>query len=173
MKQTLGMLMLIIGSAAPVMIAIMLVASTNDGNPLDKIPDYEDPPTETLTVPFDREETTYTEFQYVGSVRLVIEGIGRLSMGAASNDAFYVYTDAEGNQLETPRIEGPGLIIDGEPAFAAPGIVDQLPVYNDDHLYAAIFDAGPRLRRIAFRVADIDVSDNTGEFTITVVQLKN
>jgi hypothetical protein len=75
LHHTLMTLLLVLGSAAPVAIAFFLVASTNDENPLDKIPDYETLPSETLAVPFDRSEPTYTEFEYWDKVRLVIEGV--------------------------------------------------------------------------------------------------
>ncbi len=171
LQKTLATLMLVIGSAAPLAIAFFLVASSNHGeNPLDKIPDYETLPTETLVVPFDRGEATITKFQYWGSVRIVIEGAGQAA-GTAYSDAFYLYTDASGQPLEIRQTAMFDLEIDGQRAIS--GIEGDPPPYNNDHLYAVLVDAGPRARHLAFRISDEAVGDNSGQFTITVVQLKN
>jgi hypothetical protein len=171
LHHTLMALLLVVGSAMPVAIAFFLVASTTDDNPLDKIPDYETLPSETLVVPFDRGEPTTTEFYYWDKVRLVIEGTGQAA-GSAYGDAFYLYTDANGQPLEIPQIGMSDLEIDGERALKALGLTDDPPPYEPKHLYAVIYAAGPRARRIAFRISDESVGDNTGALTITVVQLK-
>jgi hypothetical protein len=171
LRYTLMTLLLVLGSAAPVAIAFFLVASTNDENPLDKIPDYETLPSETLVVPFNRGEPIYTEFEYWDKVRLVIEGTGQTT-GTAYRDAFYLFTDASGQPLETPQTATFELEIDGERAITALGLTGDPPPYDPKHLYAVIYDAGPRARRIAFHLSDENVGDNTGELMITVVQLK-
>jgi hypothetical protein len=171
LHHTLMTLLLVLGSAAPVAIAFFLVASTNDDNPLDKIPGYETLPSETLVIPFDRGEPTTTEFYYWDKVRLVIEGTGQVA-GTAYSDAFYLYTDANGQPLETPQTGMFDLEIDGERAIKALGLTDEPPPYEQKHLYAVIYDAGPRARRITFRISDESAGDNTGALTITVVQLK-
>jgi hypothetical protein len=117
LHKTLTMLLLIIGSVAPMAIAFILVASTNHGgNPLDKIPDYETLPTETLVVPFDRGEATITQYQYWDKVRIVVEGTGQAG-GTAYSDAFYLYTDANGQPLEIPQTAMFDLEIDGQRAI--------------------------------------------------------
>jgi hypothetical protein len=171
LQKTLTTLLLIIGSVAPMAIAFFLVASTNHGgNPLDKIPDYETLPTETLVVPFDRGEATITQYEYWDNVRIVVEGTGQAG-GTAYSDAFYLYTDANGQPLEIPQPAMFDLEIDGQRAIER--IEGDPPPYNDAHLYAVLVDAGPRARHLAFRISDEVVGDNTGSFTITVVQLKN
>jgi hypothetical protein len=164
-------LLLVLGSAAPVAIAFFLVASTNGGNPLDNIPDYAAPLTETLVIPVDRAGPTYTAFEYAGKVRLFIEGTGQAA-GVGSSDAFYRYADADGLPLEIPQAGLFDLEIDGQRASDVLGLSGDPLLYNDDHLYAAIYDAGPRLRRLAFRVSEEAAGDYTGTLTITVVQLK-
>jgi hypothetical protein len=171
LHRTLLTLLLVIGSAAPVAIAFFLVASISDENPLDNIPDYETTFNETLIVPFDRADPTYTEFKYTGRVRVVVEGTGQAA-GTAFSDAFYLYTDADGRPLQPPQTEMFDLAIDGQRAIQALGLVDDPTPYNDDHQYAVIYDVGPELRRIAFRISDEVVQDNSGAFTIYVVQLK-
>jgi hypothetical protein len=171
LQKTLTTLMLIVGSAAPLAVAFFLVASTNHGgNPLDRVPDYETLPTETLVVPFGRGEATTTQFEYWKNVRIVIEGSGQAG-GTAYSDAFYLYTDANGQPLEIPQVAMFDLEIDGQRAID--GIEGDPPPYNRDHLYAVLYDAGPRARHLAFRIADDVVGDNTGAFTITIVELKN
>jgi hypothetical protein len=64
------------------------------------------------------------------------------------------------------------LEIDGERAISALGLTGDPPPYDPKHLYAVIYDAGPRARRIVFRLSDESAGDNTGALTITVVQLK-
>jgi hypothetical protein len=162
--------MLIIGSAAPLAIAFFLVASTNKGgNPLDKIPDTESLPTETLVMPFDSGEVT-TQYEYWKNVRIVVEGSGQAG-GSAHSDAFYLFTDASGQPLDVPQTATSGLEIDGQRALES--IEGDAPPYNSDHLYAVLYDAGPRARHLTFRMAGDAVGDNTGALTITIVELKN
>lgn len=172
LHHTLMTLLLVLGSAAPAAIAFFLVASANnDGNPLDKIPDYDMLPSETLVIPLDRGEPTYTQFEYWGKVRLVIEGTGQAA-DMTYRDAFYVYTDTNGHPLETPPISPSGLEIDRRQAINALAMTADQLVYDPDHLYAVIYDVGSRARRIAFRVPVDPAEDQTGELNITVVQLK-
>ena len=171
LQKTLTTLMLIIGSAAPLAVAFFLVASTNHGgNPLDNVPDYETLPTETLVVPFGRGEATTTQYEYWKNVRIVIEGSGQAG-GSAYGDAFYLYADADGQPLENPQTAASGLEIDGKRAID--GIEGDPPPYNDDHLYAVLYDAGPRARHLTFRITGGGSADNPGSLTITLVELKN
>ena len=171
LHKTLTTLMLIIGSAAPLAIAFILVASTNnDGNPLDRIPDYETLPTETLVVPFDDGAAITSQYEYWNNVRIVVEGAGQVA-GSAYSDAFYLYADADGQPLENPQTAASGLEIDGKRAIDS--IEGDPPPYNDDHLYAVLYDAGPRARHLTFRITGGGSADNPGSLTITLVELKN
>jgi hypothetical protein len=171
LQKTLTTLLLIIGSAAPMAIAFFLVASTNKGgNPLDNIPDSETLPTETLVVPFDGGEAITTQYEYWKNVRIVIEGSGQAD-GSAYSDAFYLFTDADGQPLDVPQTAPSGLEIDGQQALD--NIEGDPPPYNSDHLYAVLYDAGPRARRLTFRIAGDASTGSTGTVTITIVELKN
>ncbi|MCZ7539255.1 MAG: hypothetical protein M5U29_04920 [Anaerolineae bacterium] len=170
LQRTLITLALIIGSALPVMIAFVLIMSTNDGdNPLDRIPDYSDPLAETLTVPFDRAEPLETEYRYYGQVRIVVEGSGMLA-GVGTLDALYVFAGEDGTPLGPPQLTASGLAIDGAPALDALGLAAEPPDYADDHLYSAIYDLGGDYRRVRFGVAG-GGSSGAGALTVTIVQL--
>lgn len=171
LQRTLTTLALIIGSALPVMIAFVLVASSNDdGNPLDRIPDYGDPMIETLSVPFDRAGPVETEFRYYGQVRIVVEGSGILT-GAGTLDALYLFASEDGTPLGTPQLVAGGLVIDGAPALDALSLAAEPPDYAGDHLYSAIYDLGSDYRRVRFSVAGSG-SGGTGALTVTIVQLQ-
>ena len=170
LQRTLITLALIIGSALPVMIAFVLVASTNDGgNPLDRIPDYGDPMTETLTVPLDRVETVETEYRYYGRVRIVVEGSGTLA-GVGTLDALYLFAAADGTPLSAPQLSANGLAIDGAPALDALKLAAEPPDYAGDHLYSAIYDLGRDYRRVRFGIAG-GGPGGVGALTVTIVQL--
>ncbi len=172
LERAVSFLLLSIGSALPFLIAWFLIASTNDENPLDKIPDYEAPQEETLTVPFNRETPLRTQFRYRGAVRLVIEGTGQTA-GSAYNDAFYVYTGADGTPLETPQLAASGLMINGKAALAALDLEDEPLPYNADHFYTAVYDVGFELHTITFQINDATPADNTGTYAITVIDIED
>ncbi len=168
LRQTLLTLLVVIGSALPFAIAFFLVASTNEDNPLDNIPDYEDPLTETLSVPLNGTEPVTTVYQYQRRVRLFIEGTGQI--GEAAVDAFYHYADG-GLLPDAPPIPVYGLEINGQPALDALKLAENPPAYEADHLYPVIYDAGIDLRPMTIRFAAGLPGEPTGALTITVVQL--
>jgi hypothetical protein len=170
LERTVSFMLLAIGSALPFIIAWVLIASTNDENPLDNIPDYEAPQEETLTIPFDRDTPVRTTFRYRGNVRLLIEGTGQAA-GTAYTDAFYAYANADGTPLETPQLADSGLVINGTAALAALELADKPLPYNADHFYTAVYDVGFELHTITFQVADATPEDNTGAYTITVIDI--
>ncbi len=170
LQRTLTTLALLIGSALPVMIALVLIVSTNEGdNPLDRIPDYRDPLAETLTVPFDRAGPVETEFRYYGQVRIVVEGSGTLA-GVGTLDALYVFAGEDGTPLDLPQLTASGLAIDGAPALDALKLVAEPPDYAGDHLYSAIYDLGDDYRSVRFSVAG-GRPGGAGALTVTIVQL--
>lgn len=124
--------------------------------------------TEMLIVPFDRAEATTTELDYQGMVQLQISGSGQAA-GNSSSDAFYLFTDEAGEPRDPPETEMFDLEIDGERAIYQ--IASDLPAYNPDHVYSVYYNVGSTARRIAFRISDDVVGDNSGQFTITVIQL--
>lgn len=170
LERIVSFILLAIGSALPFLIAWFLIASTNDENPLDNIPDYEAPQEETLTLPLDRASSVRTVYRYRGKVRVVIEGSGQLG-GSAYHDLFYVYTDAAGDPLAVPQLADSAVTINGEPALIALDLEDDPLPYNDDHFYTAIYDGGFDLYRLAFKITGSTTEDNTGAFTITVIDI--
>ena len=171
LQRALIMLAMIVGSALPVMIALVLIASTNAGeNPLDRIPDYGDPLIETLVVPFDHAGPVETGFRYYGRVRIVVEGSGTLA-GVGTLDALYLFADEDGTPLGTPRPGTGGLAIDGAPALAEFNLLAEPPDYAGDHLYSAIYDLGDDYRRLRFSIAG-GGPGGTGALTVTIVQLE-
>jgi len=166
-QRAASTLALLIGSALPVIIAIVLVASTNDqGNPLDRIPDYGDPLVETLSLPLESGEPVQTQYRYYGRVRLVFEGSGSLADGTGV-DAFYRFDQAGTGA----SVLASALAIDGVPALEALNLSAEPPAYADDHLYSAIYDLRDEYRRLRFSVLT-GGPGSSGAFTITVVQLR-
>jgi len=172
LRRSLSTVALVIGAVLPVAIAFLLVAASDDGeNPLDRIPDYEDPLEETVVLPFDRGEALRTQYRYHGAVRIVIEGSGQPG-GAASRDVFYLVAAAGETALEPPQLAASALAINGEPALSALGLADDPPPFAPDHVYTGIYDAGSALRYLTFRLPDDMAGDSSGQFTITVIQLE-
>lgn len=168
-RRTVSMLALIFASALPAVIAIVLVASTNDdGNPLDRIPDYGDPLVETLTVPLDSVSSVQTHYRYFGRVRLVFEGSGVLPDGT-STDVFYRFS-ASGRASAAPTL-APALAVDGVPVLDALELSAGPPDYADDHLYSALYDLRGDYRRLRFSVIGGGAGAD-GALTITVVQIR-
>ncbi len=166
-QRAASTLALLIGSALPVIIAIVLVASTNEGdNPLSRIPDYDDPLVETLSLSLESNELVQTQYRYYGRVRLVFEGSGFLADGAGI-DAFYRFDPAG---TDAPALTST-LAIDDTPALEALNLSAEPPAYADDHLYSAIYDLRGEYRRLRFS-ALTGGPGSSGVFTITVVQLR-
>lgn len=171
LQRTLITLALLVGSALPVMIAFVLVTSTNDdGNPLDRIPDYGDPLVESLTMPFDRAEPIETEYRYYGRVRIVVEGSGALP-GVGRLDALYLFAGEDGAPLDPLQLTARGLTIDGALALDALKLAVEPPDYAGDHLYSALYDLGKDYRRVRFGVSGAGPG-GTGVLTVTIVQLQ-
>lgn len=170
-RRTLPTLVLLIGAALPVAIAFFLVAASDDGdNPLDRIPEYEDPIQETVTLPFRPGETVRTAFRYRDSVRLVIEGTATGETGPI--DAFYRIAGAAGTAPDQPVRAPSALAVNGEPLLAALGLTADPPPFAPDHVYTGLYDAGASLRYLMFRVSNDVSPESSGQFTITVIQLK-
>lgn len=172
-------LIVLLAAIIPALLACLLLVIFQDDEPESSGAAATDSPTavptpviqETLTVPFDDDSPTLTTRQYRGRVRLFIEGTGQAA-GNAYSDAFYLYTDDAGRPLAEPQTEMFDLEIDGQRAIIALGLQDDPPPFDpENHLYAVIYDVEDDPRQIAFRIADYSVGDNSGAFTITVVQL--
>jgi hypothetical protein len=121
---------------------------------------------ETLTVPFTNGTAgVQTGNSYSDRVLVKVRGIGQAS-GAEWSDAFYIFTDVEGNPIEPYHPEGFTLWINGVPADV---FVDPIPSYKPNHVHTFKMDApgGP----LTFGVGDWGIDDNTGGYEIVVWDL--
>jgi hypothetical protein len=122
---------------------------------------------EVVTVRFDRALPTYTQHEYSGKVTLLISGTGQAG-GNSMSDAFYLFTDEQGNLRNPPQTEAFDLEIDGRRAIITLGLRDNPPMFTANHTYSVSYDVGPTPRRIAFRISDLIVDDNKGMFTVQI-----
>lgn len=171
LERTAKTMLMVLGSALPFIIAWILIASTNEDNPLDRIPDYDAPIQETLVLPLDRAATVETAYDYRGNVRVVIEGTATGTDGAR-RDAFYRFTDADGMPLETAQSQDSLFTIAGEPARAALELSGNMPPYSGDHTYTGVYPAGRNWTHITFGTAGDAADIASGELRITVVQIE-
>ena len=105
---------------------------------------------------------THTTKSYTGPITITVSGTGQAA-GKKYSDAFYVYTDEQGNPVEPTRVPAFALLcINGQPTDQ---FVQTIPAYNASHRYTFSFQAlgGP----LSFGSCDPDTTDNTGSFTIT------
>lgn len=111
---------------------------------------------EMVEIPFT-EGTGTTTGAYSGEVLLVLEGFGQ-AHGTAFSDAFYLYTAADGFNLDVP--EPVPFTVNGEP-IAAP------PPYNALHVYEVRVTAAPG--PLTFTLDAPTPADNTGRVRVYVV----
>lgn len=161
-------LAVLLGAAVPPLLACLLVVLFVV--PGSKSTSKKAGTQETVIVQFNRIVPALTQQEYSGKVRLFIEGTGQADQGTY-NDAFYRYADAQGQPLDPPQLTTTGLEIDGQRAIDALKLTGTPPDYQSDHAYSMIYDLGSTPRHISFGLADQNARDNTGQFTINVVQL--
>ena len=160
-------MLMVIGSALPFVIAWVLIASTNDENPLDRVPDYGQRVQETLSVAPERMTRARTAYEYRGAVRVIIEGTLTFGSGAAA-DAFYTLPASGDAAARTPHTWT--LTVDGAPILAALGM-DAPPAYDKDHVYTGVLDLGADWTRPAFDLAPADRAAG-GDLRVTLIQLE-
>jgi hypothetical protein len=122
---------------------------------------------ETMTVPFDKIEATYSQYAYQGRVTLVLSGTGQAA-GSDFSDAFYQFTQ-NGQPLAQPLLGQFDLEIDGQRAIDTLELRENPPAYHTSHRYTVTYDVGATPRPIAFRISDSIVDDNSGSFTIQIL----
>jgi len=126
---------------------------------------------EILTVPFSLGPAgVQTANAYSGPTAVAVMGIGQAS-GSQWSDAFYIFTDYDGNPVEPyhpTEFYNWMLWINGGPAD---NFVNPIPLYNPEHIYVFTINApgGP----LAFAVGDAGTGDNTGEYQIGVRDLRH
>lgn len=121
---------------------------------------------EILTVPFVLGPAgVQTVNSYSGPTAVAVAGVGAAS-GSALSDAFYIFTDYDGNPVEPyhpTEFYNWTLWINGGPAD---NFVNPIPPYNPRHIYVFTITApgGP----LTFAVGDAGTYDNSGEYQIGV-----
>lgn len=120
---------------------------------------------ETLTVPFaNGPDGATTTNSYASTVTINVSGTGQASATAYS-DAFYIFTDNDGNPITPVHNAAFGLCINNQ---AVDNYVAAIPAYSSDHTYQFTISVGSSSQQITFGVCDQYTVDNTGSFTITV-----
>lgn len=124
---------------------------------------------EALTVPFVNGNVGVdTVNSYSGRVLVKVRGIGQAA-GTAWSDAFYIFTDDEGNPVEPwhPTEEfNWTLWINGGPVDV---FVNRIPPFNPDHVY--VFHINVSEGQLTFAVGDSWTIDNSGEYRVVVRDL--
>lgn len=123
------------------------------------------PNTEILTAPYlGGIWAAQTQNLYAGTIRVTVSGTGQ-SSGTAYTDAFYLFTDGEGNKVTPEHPTDWILTINGD--FAHYLIRDQeIPAYNEDHTYTFTINAPGG--KLTFGVRDGYSADNTGRYIVTL-----
>jgi len=123
---------------------------------------------EIVTVSFkDGASGVWTENEYAEKVTFLVQGTGKAS-GAQQSDAFYVFTDFNGEIIEPMRYTefyNFTLWVNGEPADT---LVDPIPPYNPYHVYQVTINAPGG--RLVFAVGDVYTIDNDGYYTIVILK---
>lgn len=123
---------------------------------------------EAVTVNFSNIEPVYTQRTYSGEVTLIVSGTGQAG-GTDWSDAFYLYQKADGSLYNPPMLQHFDLEIDGRRAIETLRLLESPPAYTPEHIYQVAYNVGTEARRIAFRISDEVVGDNTGTFRIEII----
>ena len=123
---------------------------------------------EILNIPFNKGTSgATTENYYQGCFTIGVTGVGQAS-GKEWSDAFYVYTDSQGNPLPNPihytYKYNWTLWINGLSAEYLIPNREILP-YNSNHTYTFTVCI-PERTKLTFGVGDIFVRDNSGSYTV-------
>jgi hypothetical protein len=121
---------------------------------------------ERLTVPFESGHIgVQTVHSFSGQVLVKVSGIGQAS-GTQWSDAFYVFTDYDGNPMEPWHPEewfNFTLWINGGPVDA---FLEEIPPYNPRHIY--VFQIKVPAGPLTFAVGDAYTIDNSGQYKLVV-----
>jgi hypothetical protein len=120
---------------------------------------------ETLTLYFNRNNLGYpakTRLTYTGTVTMTVNGTGKDS-GTSDSDAYYIFTNYEGQPVAPLTAREFGLYVDGQ------RLADIYPQgYQTSHEYTFNLNVGSDPRAIKFAIGDGYTADNSGYFTIKV-----
>jgi len=165
--NNLATLAVAIGSLLPILIAWVLISSTNDENPLDAVPNYSSPMQETVTLSEHQFTAARTTYEYRNTVRLIIQGTLTLTSGASS-DGFFTFADADGTPFAAPVAHDWSLTVNGAPITAT--LSPDTLSYDSEHVYTARYDIGSKWQTITF-----DITPDTpgsGDLRVTVIQIE-
>lgn len=145
-------------AAIPTTVATTAPTTVATTAPTVVVPPAEGP----LTVPFTTMDGVTTTKSYTGTTTIIISGVGQTA-GKSFSDAFYTYTDLNGQPPLHDKKQH-SLCINNKPVD---NFVQSIPAYSPDHTYTFKIQApgGP----LSFGVCDNVLSDNTGSFTIRVL----
>ncbi|MBI5389163.1 hypothetical protein HZB01_02160 [Candidatus Woesearchaeota archaeon] len=118
---------------------------------------------EDVVVSFTSNSGMETRNLYSGQVTLTVEGVGQ-SSALAFNDAFYIYTDQSGQQVDSFVLSPFLLGINGRPVTDYVSV----PSYNSNHQYTFTVDLGSTPTLINFWVQDGYKVDNSGQFKVHI-----
>ena len=149
---------------------------------------------ETLRVPFDTTFVSTTE-KYKGLLFVSISGNGE-SIATNQNDAFYIFENAQGNQITPYNHQrfyqlsvGTDSLVNWNPLLTKPNTaikdfivfdVDAseivqgpyVPEYQEDHEYNFVIDLNNEEPEfLSFGVSDGWFADNSGNYKIAIIQL--
>lgn len=155
--------------------------------------EYEFGTSETLRVPFYTTAISTTE-KYEGLLLVSVSGSGQ-SLSTAQNDAFYVFTNTDGDKIvpyndsrfyqlaasDEPLfnwnmgLPNVGSEIKNSIVFDVDGNVavegSYVPEFQRDHKYNFVVDLGTESNFLNFGVSDGRFGDNSGAYNITIAQL--
>jgi hypothetical protein len=121
---------------------------------------------ETVIAPFaGGPSAVTTSNSYSGLTNLLVSGIGQAA-GTSFSDAFYIFTDSNGNIIPPVFANEFGLFINNQIASNFFPAGQQKPAFSANHIYD--FPINAPGGALTFGVGDVATGDNTGEFTITL-----
>jgi hypothetical protein len=122
---------------------------------------------EDIQVPFNKGITGVTTSNaYSGTIEVTVSGSGQAA-GSAYTDAFYLFTDGEGENIPPKPIDESILTINSNLAYRMiPN--ERRPAYQVDHVYS--FDIKAPGGVLVFGIQDGYTADNFGALSINLCQ---
>ncbi len=122
---------------------------------------------EDLEVPFRKGTNgVTTNNTYSGTIEVTVSGTGQAA-GSAYTDAFYLFTDGEGENIPPAHIDESILTINSSLAYTMiPN--ERRPSYNADHVYSFEIEAPDGV--LVFGIKDGYATDNSGTLYISLCQ---
>jgi hypothetical protein len=132
---------------------------------------------ETVVAPFTAADAVTTAGSYSGYVLARVSGIGQ-SAGTNYNDAFYLFDPSvpgfyfNSSAYYQLTFDSAPLVPFNPSREMKYFVYGSLPAYSTGHVYNFIFDTGLAVPApLHFGVSDGNFADNTGAYTISLLQL--